>query len=371
MSQNKQSDTTESLSVSVSHALNKNFKLSFDVVLPLTGITAISGPSGSGKTSLLRLIAGLLPLANNHSNAKVIYRGQTWQDASTHLACHKRKIGYVFQQANLFTHLTVKQNLIYAQKRAVNPPLIGLLQVCELLNITQLLKQKANRLSGGEAQRVALARMLLNSPELILMDEPLAALDDEHKQVILGYLKQIYQKFKIPIYYVTHSVSEISQIADYVVQLKQGKVINHGPAHVELNPILWRQKQKVSVLQASLQESLDKWHLYKLNLYGQTIYVNNSVKLEQNLTIRIRIPARDVSLLLTNATDSSILNQVKALITFIKPCNKYGQTLVGLNLQNNDKQTHMVAEITALSVERLKLMPGMQVWAQVKSVSVE
>jgi molybdate transport system ATP-binding protein len=201
------------------------FVLDVDLSLPGRGVTALFGHSGSGKTTLLRCIAGLerAPLG------RLAVDGEVWQDASQWLPPHKRPIGYVFQEASLFAHLTVMGNLHYGLKRLRCAPRISLDQAIELLGIGHLLDRKPDTLSGGERQRVGIARALAVSPRLLLMDEPLAALDLKRKQEILPYLERLHDELEIPVLYVSHSPDEVTRLADHLVAMEGGRVVAYGP----------------------------------------------------------------------------------------------------------------------------------------------
>jgi molybdenum ABC transporter ATP-binding protein len=205
-----------------------NFQLDVDLTLPSTGITAITGHSGSGKTTLLRCIAGL----QHPPHGLLTVNDHTWQDSQRRLFVppHQRPLGYVFQEANLFAHLSVKDNLAFGVKRLGKPKPTSrhLDEMVALLGIGHLLTRKPDRLSGGERQRVAIARALAVNPAILLMDEPLASLDETNKQGILPFLRQWQQSLQIPMLYITHAVHELASVADYVVVMAQGHTVQQG-----------------------------------------------------------------------------------------------------------------------------------------------
>lgn len=204
------------------------FELDIDLALPGRGVTALFGHSGSGKSTCLRCIAGLEKAAEG----EVTINGETWQDSRRNLfvAPHRRALGYVFQDANLFRHLTVRRNLAFGLKRiAAAERRVELEQACALLGIEHLLERMPERLSGGEQQRVGIARALLTSPRLLLMDEPLASLDLKRKGEILPYLEHLHEELDIPVLYVSHSPDEVARLADHLVLLENGKVRASGP----------------------------------------------------------------------------------------------------------------------------------------------
>ncbi len=205
------------------------FALNVDLHLPAGGVTALFGHSGSGKTTLLRCIAGL----ERTPKGRLVVNGELWQNEGHWLPPHKRSIGYVFQEASLFPHLSVLGNLQYGMKRSSGPQRVSLQQVVELLGIGHLLTRKSDSLSGGERQRVGIARALAVSPRLLLMDEPLAALDLKRKREILPYLERLHDELEIPVLYVSHSPDEVMRLADYIVVLDEGQVLAEGlPAEI-------------------------------------------------------------------------------------------------------------------------------------------
>lgn len=201
------------------------FSLNLDLNLPARGVTAIFGESGSGKTTLLRCVAGL----ERAQHGRLTIKGEVWQDEQTFLPVYKRPLGYVFQEASLFPHLSVLGNLRYGLTRSKTEQSVSLDQAVGLLGIGHLLDRKPDRLSGGERQRVGIARALAVSPRLLLMDEPLAALDMARKQEILPYLERLHDELEFPVLYVTHSPDEVARLADQLVVMENGRVLAHGP----------------------------------------------------------------------------------------------------------------------------------------------
>ena len=194
------------------------FTLDVDLSLPGRGVTAFFGPSGSGKTTLLRCVAGL----QSTQRGFISVNGETWQDEQTFVPVHQRPLGYVFQEASLFGHLSVRKNLEYGLHRVpTDKRRVALQDVVDLLGIGPLLRRSCESLSGGERQRVAIARALAVSPRLLLMDEPLASLDGARKQEILPYLERLHDNLDIPVLYVSHSPDEVARLADHVVLLAE------------------------------------------------------------------------------------------------------------------------------------------------------
>ena len=201
------------------------FELDATLDAPARGITALVGPSGSGKTTLLRCIAGLTRL-----KGEVSLDGETWQDGEHFIPAHKRPVGFVFQDAGLLTHLTVKGNLLYARKRAgQGPASISCEEVIALLGLELLLARSIANLSGGERQRVALGRALLSQPKLLLLDEPLSSLDLGAQREIMPYLERLHRTLAIPVLYVSHDAAEVARLADRVFVMKDGRIVDRAP----------------------------------------------------------------------------------------------------------------------------------------------
>ncbi|TPE48715.1 molybdenum ABC transporter ATP-binding protein, partial [Maribrevibacterium harenarium] len=306
-----------------------DFTLDVDLTLANRGVTAIFGQSGSGKTTFLRCIAGLekAPLGKLHVH------GETWQDESRFVPTYQRPIGYVFQEASLFAHLTAAQNIEFAVKRAKPRPTVSQqTHIIRLMGLENLLQRYPHQLSGGERQRVAIARALLIQPRLLLMDEPLASLDSARKREILPYLTQLRRELDIPIFYVSHSVEEIAQLADDVVVLEAGKVIAQGEisqifSRTDLPPLsgfdtgaLW---------QGIVSERDTQWHLAKITCPGGDIWVRDNGDI-LGKEVRIRILARDVSLTHSQHQDTSISNRLDSCITCIEPDTDPAMVLVHL-----------------------------------------
>lgn len=202
------------------------FALDVDLAVPASGVTVLFGPSGCGKTTVLRCLAGLERLPG-----RLVVAGDVWQDASTFLAPHRRPVGYVFQEASLLAHLSVRRNLLFGFRRAGGEKPIGLDQVSALLGLEPLLERGVARLSGGERQRVAIGRALLAQPRLLLMDEPLASLDQARKAEVLPYLDRLHEELSIPVIYVTHDAAEAARLGDRMIALRDGRAAEVMPLH--------------------------------------------------------------------------------------------------------------------------------------------
>ncbi|MGM0678389.1 MAG: molybdenum ABC transporter ATP-binding protein, partial [Pseudomonadota bacterium] len=211
--------------------LRGNFTLDVELSAPAQGITALFGPSGCGKTTLLRCIAGLEPGARGG----VKLGDTTWQDNHTFVPVHQRAVGYVFQEANLFAHLSVRDNLLFGYRRGGDQGDVIPERIIDRLGLDQLQNRSVQNLSGGERQRVAIGRALLSAPQLLLMDEPLAALDRDSKNAIMACLQQLSQDLAIPVLYVSHDHSEVAQLAQQMIMLDKGRVQATGSVIELLN----------------------------------------------------------------------------------------------------------------------------------------
>lgn len=341
-----------------------DFVLDVELKLPGRGVSAVFGPSGCGKTSLLRAIAGLEPAAEGSLRLS----DQIWQEGSYSLPTHKRPLGYVFQEASLFEHLNVKRNLEYGLRRIpAADRLTSLEQAIELLGIEPLLKRSVHNLSGGERQRVAIARALAVSPKILLMDEPLAALDQERKREILPYLETLHQALDIPILYVTHSLEEVAQLADHLVLLEQGQVLGSGPlAEIMTRPDLplLHSPDAEAVVTAQVESRDEEYGLTYLSFPGGWFTLGGAA-LKPGQKVRLRIAARDVSVSLAEHRDSSILNNFPVTLEEMVPENK---TQVTLRLLAGG--VPLLARITRKSAVELKLRPGQALQAHIKSVAL-
>ena len=344
---------------------NSSFNMDIDLEMPGQGVTAIFGHSGSGKTTFLRCMAGLQPI----KQAQIVVNGDTWQDESCLLPTHKRPLGYVFQEASLFDHLTAEGNLLYAVKRSTHLSSDShYLETITLMGLKSILDKFPSQLSGGERQRVAIARALLINPKLLLMDEPLASLDEGRKQEILPYLEQLRTELKIPILFVSHSIDEVARLADHLVILEEGKVIANGKMMELLSkidlPVHFGEDTGV-LIEGTVVERDIQWHLVRVEFKGGELWLRDNGD-AVNETVRIRILARDVSLSLTKQEDTSILNRLSAEVLEISPATTKALSLVRLKVGS----TVIIARVTSRSVDSLGLQIGNKIWAQIKSVAI-
>lgn len=347
----------------------KDFALDVDLALPGRGVSALYGHSGSGKTTCLRCIAGLEKAADG----LICINGETWQDSAkgVFLPPHKRSLGYVFQEASLFPHLTVKGNLEFGLRRIpAQERRVQLDHASELLGIDHLLARQPGNLSGGERQRVGIARALLTSPKILLLDEPLAALDSKRKGEILPYLERLHDELEIPMLYVSHSQDEVARLADHLVLLSEGRVLASGPigetlARLDL-PLAMGDDAGV-VIEGTVIAYDNAYQLLTVRLPGSelTIRVAHS-PLQPGKPLRFKIQARDVSLNLQPDEHSSILNRLPVTIVSEVPADNAAHVLVRMDAGG----TPLLARITRFSRDQLKLHPGQRLWAQIKSVAL-
>ena len=344
-----------------------DFDLAVDVTFPGRGITVLSGPSGSGKTTVLRCVAGL----ESDAHGLVSIQSHIWQnsDTSAFLPAWKRPIGYVFQEASLFEHLNVRKNLEFGVTRVKSDSARKALDdAVELLGIKSLLKRQPDELSGGERQRVAIARALATQPDLLLLDEPLSALDQARRQEIFPWLERIRDEFGTPMLYVTHSIDEIARLADYVVVMERGRVSCSGPtaqvfATVSSPVSTW---DEVSVLIDGRIAARDpQWNLLRVDFDGGAFWVNDN-GLDIGKHVRLRILAKDVSITLAEPVDTSIQNHFPGVVESIPEGTHPSQALVRIQCD----QTLILARVTRKSIATLNLQAGTKIWAQVKSVAV-
>ncbi len=332
------------------------FGLEVDLALPSQGVTALFGPSGCGKTTLLRCMAGL----TRAGRGQLVVQGDTWQDDTRFMPVHQRPLGYVFQEANLFAHLSVRRNLAYGQSRVpAAAQRVEWSRAIELLGIGHLLDRMPARLSGGERQRVAIARALLSSPRLLLMDEPLAALDLARKNEFLPYLERLHRELDIPVIYVSHAPDEVARLADHIVVMAEGRAVAAGPltetlARLDL-PIQLGEDASV-VLDAVVAERDAAWHLTRVAFPGGSLWVRDGGQ-RQGQAVRVRILARDVSIALQRSTHTSIQNCLSAVVDEIADDHHPALALIRLKVGDSP----VLARLTRRSAVG---------WVQIKAVAL-
>lgn len=352
------------MSLQIQLALKRaGFSLEVKLQLPARGVTALFGPSGCGKTTLLRCIAGL-----ERATGSLIINDEVWQDATQFIPTHQRAIGYVFQEASLFPHLSVRGNLQYGMQRIAGHNKVAIDPIIDLLGLRALLDRKPDGLSGGERQRVAIARALAVDPRLLLMDEPLAALDLKRKQEILPYLDKLQATLEMPVLYVTHSPDEVVRLAHHLVVMEAGQVMASGDLAATLSrlDIPVRLGDEPGVVIESVVGSIEPaWHLARLDFDGGSVWIRDP-GLSVGASARVRILAGDVSLAREQPGKSSIQNVLTGRIDGIRDDDQPGLALVRISIG----RTALLARITQRAVSTLALKAGDEVWAQVKSVAL-
>ena len=338
------------------------FTLDVDLRLLPRGITGIFGASGSGKTSILRCVAGL----EQPRPGFVRIAGETWQDEHVFVPAWQRRTGYVFQDAALFAHRDVRGNLEFARQRSGSrAPLDAAI---ELLGIAALLGRMPHTLSGGERQRVAIARAIASAPRLLLLDEPLAALDLARRSEILPWLLRLRDELQLPMLYVTHSLDEVARLADTVVLLEQGRVVASGDARDVLSRIdaaAMFGDEAGALLEGSVTQRDERWQLAQVAFDGGELWLRDA-GLPPGRGVRLRVLARDVSIATAQPHGSSIQNILPAVVEGSAPDTHPSQVMVRLRCGGSV----LLARITARAADSLALAPGQRVWAQVKSVAL-
>lgn len=352
------------------------FTLDVDLALPGRGVSALFGASGCGKTTVLRALAGL-----ERAQGRVALDDEVWQDDASRcfVPTHRRAIGYVIQEAALFPHLDVRRNLDYGRSRAGDARRgrdVDLDQVVALLGIAPLMARRTATLSGGERQRVAIARALAARPRLLLMDEPLAALDAKRRDEVLPYLDRVQGELDIPIVYVSHAIDEVARLADHLVLMEAGRVRAAGPLGEMLGrldlPLPFGEEAGV-VLSGRIGERDEAWKLARLDVRREgsadadCSLWSRDPGLPLGRPVRVRVLARDVSLTRTPQTGTTIGNQLQGTVEALADDATHAAlALVRVRVG----RSALVARVTWRSARMLGLQPGMPVWAQVKTVAL-
>ncbi|WP_454915686.1 molybdenum ABC transporter ATP-binding protein [Xanthobacter sediminis] len=355
------------IEIDVSLARSTGFTLTARFTAPQTGVTALFGRSGSGKTTIIQMVAGSV----HPDTGRIRVGDEVFVDVERgiDLPIEKRRVGYVFQDARLFPHLSVDNNLRYGQRRARHAHSIGFAAVVDMLGIGHLLKRRPHTLSGGERQRVAIGRALLAQPRLLLMDEPLASLDEQRKAEILPYLERLRDELRLPILYVSHSIDEVLRLADMIAALQDGTVIASGPladvlSRTELLPVLGRFDL------GTILDCVVKSHDPSLSL-STIAFADGELRVPLvdrpvGAPVRARIRSRDVSLSLSRPIDVSVTNRLAGAIGSIRrEGGPYASVEVKL------PRSRLQSLVTLESVERLALEEGTPVWAMIKAVAVD
>lgn len=338
----------------------RNFDLRVKTQIRTTGVTAICGPSGSGKTSLLRALAGL----ETTCRGAISLNEKPWLNQDKSLPSHQRHIGYISQSPSLFPHFDVAGNLDYARKRALGST-VSERTLIQDLGMADLLNYPVQQLSGGQAQRVALTRALMSGPSILMMDEPLSALDPSSRREILQVLQRLCPRLKIPVLYVTHSSEEVAWLADDMLYLRDGQLIRQGrPIELLTDTQLFMAdgESALAYLEVTVQSHAE--HLTHLAFENGVLRVPK-MNAEPGDSLRVIIKARDVSLALSQATDSSILNILPATVVRQQPCAA-DAILVELEVCGHP----LLSIISDYSNRKLGLQPGQRVFVQIKAVAI-
>ena len=354
------------LSVAVTHRLGE-FRLAAAFESG-GGLTALFGRSGSGKTSLVNAIAGLI----RPERGRIAVDGEVLTDTATgvFVPARRRHVGYVFQEGRLFPHLTVRQNLLYGRWFAARRGRASEVEhVIDLLGIGELLGRRPANLSGGEKQRVAIGRALLAQPRLLVMDEPLASLDEERKTEILPYIERLRDEFAIPIIYVSHAIAEVTRLATTIVVMSEGRVAAIGSTaeimgRIDLFPLTGR-AEAGAILNTRVAEHDVRFGLTTLRSAAGDLRVPY-IDMRLGAQLRVRIRARDVMIALERPRGLSALNILPGTVAEISDAEG-----ASVEMRLDCGGEALIARLTKRSVEALGLVPGRQVYAVIKSIAFD
>ncbi len=346
-----------------------DFTLDIAHMFELQGITVLFGPSGCGKTTLLRIIAGF----ETGAAGEIRFGEEVWLESGAKrcLPPHRRGAGFVFQDTRLFPHLSAQGNLAYADRRSRGwGARIGFDDVVDIFDLSPLLDRSPASLSGGEKQRVAMARALLTRPRLLLMDEPLSGLDFRRKAGILPYIEQLPAAFGVPVIYVTHAIDEVTRLADRMMVLKDGRKIADGDItevleRQDIQAVIGRFEAGV-VLNAAVHSHDERFRLTRFDCNGARITMPHS-GLPIGAPVRLRVRARDVAIALSRPEGTSIRNILPGTIAEIheEPDTAFAETLIDIG------GARLRARITRKSLADLELEVGKPVYALLKTVSFD
>ena len=345
-----------------------DFSLDIDNELQLKGVTGLFGPSGGGKSTLLRVIAGL----NQNAGGQVSFAETDWQKESLFVPAHKRQVGYVFQDARLFEHLSVAGNLRFALDRSgPGEKNNSFDDVVDALDLHSLLNRGVAELSGGERQRVAIARTMLSQPELLLLDEPLAALDADRKREIYPTIAALPDRFGVPIIFVSHAVDEMAQLTESVVVLEAGRIV----AEASTEKILSRDSlhgsiqafEAMSVLDVTVVEQLESLHLVRVDHRGQSLTIPSHAGVQNGAALRLLVRAGDVVLATEKPQGLSVRNILSGTIIDIDLNPDSAFAVVSVDVDG----TVINAQITNQAVQALNLQSGKNVYVLLKTASFD
>ncbi len=346
------------------------FDLAISEVLTLDGVTVLFGPNGSGKSMTLRTIAGL----ETGASGTVRFDDTDWlqSNTGTFVPPHLRPVAHVFQDARLFSHLDVAGNLAFAQRRAKgNGPAVSRDNVIDIFDIAHLLQRMPHGLSGGERQRVAMARALLTRPRLVLMDEPLSALDVQRRAQALSFIEQIPEQFKVPVIYVTHQIDEVVRLANQLVLIAGGRIEASGSSaelmsRLDLPPFTGR-FEAGSIIEAKVKRQNTEFALTELEIAKGLQIEVPYLDFPDGETVRLRIRARDVSVALSKPKGMSLRNVLPARVEEVQ--EEADTAFAEVRLSVGEQSVR--ARISRASAQDLKLKPGKSVYAMVKATALD
>lgn len=347
------------------------FRLDVAFAAPARGVTALFGPSGCGKTSTLRCMAGLQRLPG-----RCVVAGEVWQDDKLFLPPHRRPIGFVFQEASLFAHMSVRGNLLFSHagrnRATVRPGAVAFDDVVDLLGLAGLIDRSPGGLSGGERQRVAIGRALLSDPRLLLMDEPLSALDRDRREEIMPFLERLHASLSLPILLVTHEMSTMERLADHLILIDGGRIVASGSlADIQSDPglpLAARRDSAVS-LEGVVVDVDPAYGIASVDVAGGVFRIPAPEGGYVGSHLRLQVAAGDISLAREKPGATTILNVLPARIIAARGSGEH-EIIAVLQLGETGGGVRMLARVTRLSWERLALGEGMSVYAQVKSIAL-
>ncbi|MDH5600101.1 MAG: molybdenum ABC transporter ATP-binding protein [Gammaproteobacteria bacterium] len=342
-----------------------NFTLDCEFSIPEKGVTILFGPSGCGKSTLLNCIAGLEK--TEQAYAKVCNVILDDKKNKIRVAANERRVGYVFQESRLFPHKTVLENLLYGYMRiSKSEQNLDIIEIFKKFSLQNLLHAYPHQLSGGQKQRVALARAILSRPRLLILDEPLSALDYASKQDLFPYLQTIHKEFSIPVIYVSHDIKEVLQLGDSIVLMENGKIVDSGDL-VDLcvtQPLLTEQEGASFILEGEVSDINEQEKISTVNCQNFDLLLSGNI-LEKKQHVRVLVHARDVSLTLDKAEHSSILNILPVEVSKVHQ-EKNGKHIIECCLE----KTKIISMISIRSLHKLNIKAGSKLFAQFKATAL-
>lgn len=342
--------------------LKKNFG-AFDVDVEFAsdsmGITVLAGPSGSGKTTIINMISGLL----TPDGGRIFINGRLLFDSEKQINCPvaQRRCGYIFQDGRLFPHMNVHRNLLYGRHSDRS----RLKETVQLLGIEHLLERMPGKLSGGEKQRVAIGRALLMRPQILLMDEPLASLDQDRREELMSYIDRLPEQFGIPVFYVTHSTREILRLSDKLIRVDKGRVESSGSPEGEYHGLgsADGNGEYISIFDCRVKSFDTEYGIVTAGFHGGKIRIlTNTPPISPE--IRVAIKAQDVTISLDRPVNISTTNIFKGIIRNLEETGGHSM------LVHCDTGSPLAAQVSKASAVRLGLRPGKKVYLLVKVVSM-